>query len=577
MQRCTPTIIALAATLVLGCGGGEDDSRGRDGGMTASDGASAGDAAAPPGDGAVEPAVEAVMPPLYRLRVLAGEEGPTIEEITYVGPRDGSHRPLVPLMGQHLLVARAGGAVVDVVPVLLPESYVGEAFGEDFAVSAGTETAAVGGSTVTYVDASVELESIELVAQDGTIIETVAAADLPPTTAVTRTPFPEAPWVELIGGRDFTRLPSGMVDGAILDVADGSAELAILGEALALLPPRLASAVTAVGIAPLDGLNGIAYGGLIILDDELFAGERPHIHAAVYLSHEAAHAFHNASKSLDGATYPEWRAAWDAGYVSQLEELHREFGFERDVGSFWQNVQRSAVTVGLSVPYQGDAYPMLTDYLMNGFVSDYASKNGAEDLAETVQQANLPSTTRMSPALSVGACAQYAAGDEIPKRAALVYVKYMLVHQLGLVSETDRDWCLEGAVPATSDGIHFEGNTFDRELSAGYTSEEATHFVIVGKDGSDRGLAVELTTRERRPTGFYALDDTWWHSWDGDNSAVLAADAAGDARTAARGLVVITYASSDDRVEGMMMDLAFQNAFGTVTSEWDYVPFRISF
>lgn len=49
-----------------------------------------------------------------------------------------------------------------------------------------------------------------------------------------------------------------------------------------------------------------------------------------------------------------------------------------------------------------------------------------------------------------------------------------------------------------------------------------------------------------------------------------------EARTASSGVVVVTHASSDDRVDGFVFDLHLRSALGAASS-FDFVPFRIPF
>ena len=553
---------------LFACGG--DDGPGSDGGAATDVGVD------PDGGGSV---AEPTMPPLYRMRVTRSGSAFTLEAVEYLPSMNGAHRPLVAVGGEHLLVARSGTVVVDVVPVQVPTSYVAEGFDEDFTATGGEEIATTDGFTDVFVDASEAFDTVELVAEDGTVVASLDAMDLTSPgggDAQISQPFPAAPWVELLGSRDFTRLPSGMVAGAVVDLPPLSDAQRYLAEALELMTPRLRSSVTAVGIAPLNpGVVGIAYGGVLILSDTLLDRDRPHIHVAKVFAHEAAHTFTAASAFVDFTRYPEWRAPWPNELISSLEETHREFGFERDVRTFWATLHETAVQADKAVPYLGADWSGFSEYLENGFVNDYAGSSVSEDIANTVEVASLPSSTRMSPTLSSDVCNAFVAGEELDSRYVLLYIKLRLVEQLGLVHPADLEFCLKSIVPTEEPGLRVEGNPFDRELNAGYTSAEATEFVIVAQDADERGIAIELTTRQRRPLGLYALDNTWWGSWDPGNSLVLASSVASQARTAARGLVVITYADSDERVDGLIFDLALQNAFGTVTSYWDYIPFRI--
>lgn len=514
------------------------------------------------------------MPPLYILDLTRAQDGTvSVKQVDYISGLADTYRPIGSLSGDYLALGFTGDVLVDAVPVHFPENYLAESFDENLEYLDSSSGSLDNVFTRVSVDATQALDRIDIVDRSMNTVASVdnlpAAVDL---TGRSTRPFSNYPWIDLMDESDLEQWQNQQND-VFSVVGLNTSELAQVEQVLDLMPRRLVSAIDSLGFGTLS-TSGLTMGGYVLIDQKLLnlrPGYLFHI-----LAHEAGHAYHNASADVGGETnYPEWLGSWPAQTRQQIALTHKQFGFDRDLLTFWAKLQSEAVSSGTASAYTNDRSASLPDAHRQGFVTAYAGSNIYDDIADTVAIANMNLTRSLSPELSSIACTYYQGTPELSREDALAYLKIRVVEALGLAESAEVDWCLGDASPTLVPGIQLgDALLFDRELKAGYTSAAKTGFNVIGQDAAGRGLAIELTTDGKPPLGVYPLDTTWWGSWDGSNTLVIASPVDIEARTGWSGTVVITYAKSGDRVDGFVLDLALASALGPA-SEFPYVPFRI--
>ena len=559
-HRLTVSALAVVCHLAAGCGGGSDNAT-----------------AANDDDVIPVSQIEApvpTMPPLYALTLSRADGGALLLELDGVWPSaQGVVRPLSRMTGEYIALAYAGDTIVDAVPVSLsvPTPH-------DFA-SDGTLESLVLDSVQIQIDATDSPTRIDIV--DSSLSVLASVDSLPTVTRATHSRiagdalFPQYPWIDVLSADDTSPVhDAGAPNGVITLQPD---ELQLVGSMLDRMPARLVGAIDTLAFSDIEA-PGLAWGGHVIIDTDSLRNPRP---GRLYwvLVHEAGHAYHNASGLVGGRDFGSWSVDWPNSILMAVRETHRKLGIDRDVLSFWSELHESAVDANLATQYQGEGATAIDSPYYSGFVTGYASSILPEDFADTVAIANFKTVKEFSPGLTAQTCTHFqtkgAAKSEITQFDALAYAKVRLVESMDLADEDSVNDCLGDAAPTYEDGI-FLGDAihFDRGFKAGYTGADRQQFNIIGQDVENRGMAIELATEGQHPIGVYPLDTTWWGSWDGDNTLVIASPSALEARTAWSGVVVISYASSSERVDGFVFDLRLANAFGPI-SRFDFVPFRI--
>ncbi|MEE9321980.1 MAG: hypothetical protein V3U76_16155 [Granulosicoccus sp.] len=495
-----------------------------------------------------------------------------VDDVSYLHEQEGVYRPLARKTGEFVALAYSGGDIVDAVPI-------------SFMVKNAEEQIELGLPELSAVDiinvqlnATGAIDRIDVV--DNQMIVKASLVDFP-TENRSRARFGQRlltryPWIDILGAQDRNSLIDAAAPSGLMTL--NSDELSSLEALLDKMPRRLVSAIDTFGVGSLSA-PGLANAGHVFIDTAMFGNsERGRLYWV--LVHEAAHAYHNLSGYGSGAEFSEWASEWPAHVVAAVRQTHSQFGFERDVLTFWQRLHEAAVDENLAPAYTNSDTPLsLTDPYREGFVTEYSSKNLTEDFADTVAIANFEQVQKLSPQLSANTCSSYQlnglANIPINQFTALAYAKLRLVQAMGLAEIESVDWCVGNVTPIYEDGIKLgEAIHFDRELNAGYTGSDKAQFNIVGQDAENRGLAIELQTDGRHPVGIYTLDLTWWGSWDGSNTLVIASPDDFEARSASSGVVVITLADSTDKVEGFVLNLHLFSALGPASS-FSFVPFRI--
>ena len=570
MQYRFPIVLMMLATLLGACGGGSSGSD--------NSGDNAGDT---DGDQNETPSIPVaddapVMPPLFAITLSQGsDDGLSVDEVNYIAGKADTYRPAAARTGELVAIAYSGESVIEAVPVSFPSSYVSEQFVGNTMEMALVESGTLESATARiFIDATTEPDRIDIVDASQSVLASIT--DFPSgadSAALRKQPFSDYPWIDLLDETDTHPIITELSASGLWTLSDEN--IAKLKNALDAMPRRLVSAIDTLGVALLSR-PGITYGGHVFLDLDALDFEPGRL--LLLLTHEAGHAYHNVSASVAGSSFAEWEAQWPASIISAVRDTHDNLGLDKDVLAFWASLQQSAVNAGISSNYRGADAPALSGTsMLNGFVTDYASERLTDDFADTVVIANFRAIQQLAPAFSSETCSSYQLGLDLGRLRSLAYIKLRLVQQMGLAEDEDVEWCLGDSAPTQTPGIQLgDALFFGQELNAGYTGQDRQQFNVVGQDAEGRGLAIELATEGQAPVGVYPLDLTWWGAWDGSNTLVIASPVDIEARSASSGVVVITHASSEDRVDGFVFDLHLRSALGPASS-FDFVPFRIPF
>lgn len=515
-----------------------------------------------------------IMPPLYALTLSRADDTSLSLTVDAVWRSiTGAVRPLSSMTGDYLVLAYDGDTIVDAVPVgftvATPHDFDGAGAGETLQLD----------EVQVQIDASTPLTRIDVIDQTASVlasVDTLPAVDTTPDRrSVGSALFSNYPWIDVLSAGDTSPVHDVGAPNGVMSLSDE--ELELIESLLDRMPPRLVSAIDTLAFSDI-GSAGHAWGGHVIIDtDTLDNPERGRLYWT--LVHEAGHAYHNASGYVGGRDFGSWSVQWPPAALAAIRETHRKLGIDRDVLALWADLHASAVDANLAEDYRGERAPPVASPYYSGFVSGYGSSALQEDFADAVALANFLVVKELSPMLSAVTCTHFqvkgAARSPISEFDALAYAKLRLVEAMELAEPASIDDCLGDAAPTYDEGIFLgEALHFDRAFNAGYTGADRAQFNITAQDAEGRGLAMELATEGTHPIGVYPLDVTWWGAWEGNNSLVLASPTATEARTGWSGTVVISYASSGDRVDGFVLDLRLANAFGPV-SQFDFVPFRI--
>lgn len=546
-----------------------------------------------------DPSGPPVMPPLLSVELSRDVNGSIfIDTIERVPSVVGAHRPWSAIEGDLAAVAYQGDQVVDAALVSFTSEF-STMHGDDEEDQSGSRQPVAAtqidlSSVVVHIDASEMVDRVDIV--DTALNVLASTSNIPaqaePNSRIRTGIFPNQPWIRLL--EPSYQLPDG-ISSENLKAATFE-DIEVLRRALDTMPIRLQQSVHTVGfLTRPDKLEpGYTTGGTVFLRPST-----PYKMTGTFV-HEAGHAYAKLSQKLSGSLDIDTGSfqgydAWPVSIRTTLQTAHDEMGFGlfENVVTYWAELHARAEKQGLAKPY-GTALLNLDAY-RNGFVTSRARDKLEEDFADTIRVANIQTmSTAGNGSDTAGdykadACRAYNNLTKLEKETALAYVKLQLVRVLGLAEPDSVDWCVGDVAPTTTPGVDFPTGissrpetpardyTFNQSMSAGYTDEDREEFIIVAQDSANRGIGIELNTDGGRPEGAFVLDGSWWGNFYPDNDlyiAPLAAGIEGQARTTERGIVVITYASSGDRVDGFVFDLVLLDALGG-TYQYDFVPFRI--
>lgn len=292
-------------------------------------------------------------------------------------------------------------------------------------------------------------------------------------------------------------------------LAPGPTQRAVIHGALGLMTPLLCHGVAriVVGDVPSQpGLGGqvkqLASGDLLLInvaagytEAELAASAERRLRMMQTVIHETAHGA-EALLNASGSPRQDFTGEWTPPSRPLAEETIENVRLEKGLIDEWQLVHRSFERQEWARAYAQNSGPEGSperkaavqaardrsgvEAVKGGFMSRYAAKNYAEDIADTVvwtylgdryRAAGIPSGRGQTEDY---ACQRMRAhgGDGVPSEFAAVYTKLHFLKDLGLVKPGDVDDCTGSVgLPNDAPGFHFwQGGDYQRTFGRGVTA-----------------------------------------------------------------------------------------------------------
>jgi len=538
-----------------------------------------------------------VMPPLLELEISRDQNGNiNIDNVESIPSVIGAYRPWSTLEGNLAAVAYQNDRVVDATLI---------SFTAELSVAINESSEVVNASSIqdgaeielsnviVHIDATQAIDRIDVVNPQGVVL---ASHDNTLTSNLRNVmnrnkPFSNQPWIRLLSLSDTKNLPAYLANESIDFMS--TQEIATIQKALNDMPLRLKQSISSIGILEEPGVDffGYAFDATIYLKREQTS---PLYRMTGTLTHEAGHTYGELSVEL--ANFISDVSQWPEPIRIALVKTHEDLGLDAfdSVIDLWAELHENAVENDLASEYGTPGVTDLNAY-EKGFTTGYSSETVKEDFADTVRVANIyamsDSTALIRGDAKAHICREFQSAAILEKEMALAYIKLQLVVAMELADPTSVSDCVGQMAPTTTPGIDFPVGTstrqdtpaldytFNKEMNAGYTSESRDKFIIVAQDSSDHGIGIEIDTDGGVPEGVHSLEDTWWN-WKNlyyENALYVAPFGEreeGHARTAAQGVVVITFAQSGARVDGFIMNLVLKDSLGG-SYTYKFVPFRI--
>lgn len=446
---------------------------------------------------------------LWRVQVTRDAGGAIrIGRVDRVDVVAGQGVPVGPVYGEHALVARdAGGHVVDGQVIRFPGSMRIESLDP-----AGFEIVDLAGEsvdTMAYLPVTEAVVELAVQDRDGNVIDRVDVdagrqsawldrlsrfIGISPAWALTR-PFqglpPHCSHIIVLQGEDDRTLAAGSQWESTARLGwPGPYQLAATQAALARLTPLLCQSIGRIAFAyvpdigsVLAAVNSVGAGDTLMInistllsEEELETKLSRRLMLQATIAHEAGHAAETLltveSSGNDKLLAKNYTGAW--GFPARtlanktIDNVRLEAGMEAE----WRRMHESFMDVGWARDYKqfpderGDPPAWNPADIANaGFISQYASTNWAEDIADTVAWAYFSKTVGDAyEANGVGqlrgdfGCIEMNAYHEknLPSRLAALYTKLQFLKDLGLVTEQGVKECTGDylGVPRDSPGFH---------------------------------------------------------------------------------------------------------------------------
>ena len=547
-----------AAAIAQGCHGGAADSDPGTAGEQDGGGEDAGGTTDPDApDGAVHA--------YWRVDVVGTAAGATIHAVHSFS----STMVVVPAAAaDFMVVARSGGDAVQVQPVRFPTEILEEYDDDRNATTLVAERA----HEVVYLERAADVDSIELVGPDGTVLdERAPPAELQDDGTTGDDGFralklpSRYEHIVVLSPEQRDWLPPQLSDRIADIVPLSDAGMQALIDGFDLAAPAVVSAVRTVAVvdyldpesAPIASTWGSSF---VINADWIDADTLPGT-----IVHESAHNYHFL---LDTADTPEPYDRWPAALRDHAMALAERFAFSRGLPQIWYQMHDSAARYGLAASYLGSEWPGASnaDAVDGGFASAYGRRHWGEDIAEYVETVQAPQYGR-------GACPRFDGGTQVSEDNAITFVKLTLLHGVGAIETSNFEQCVGNAAIDDTPGIYLGDGilTLNRNMDAGYTEYEGVSwFAMVAEDGEGYGVAVRVHAPNGDDAlGMHRLDTiALGRSWTELAGVFVDHENPIYARGSGEGLVVITEASTE-RTRGVVLGLTLLNAFG---EETDYLP-----
>jgi len=540
----------------------------------------------------------------------------------------GDGVPLGPAYGEHALVALdSEGEVVNGQVIRFPDSMRLEGLDP-----AGFEIVDLAGKAVdtqAYLPVSPEIIALAVQDREGNVIDRVEVTagresawldklsrliGISPAWALTR-PFqglpPYCSHVIVLQGEEDRALAAGSQWESTARLGwPGPYQLAATQAALARLTPLLCQSIGRIAFAyvpdignTLAAVNSFGAGDTLMInistmlsEEELETKLSRRLMLQATIAHEAGHAAETLltveSSGNDNLIAANYSGAW--GFPARtlanktIDNVRLEAGMEAE----WRRMHDSFVSVGWARGYnefpaeRGDPPAWNpADIASAGFITQYASTNWAEDIADTVAHAYYSKIVGDAyEANGVGnlrgdfGCVEMNAYHEknLPSKFAALYAKLFFLKDLGLVTEQGVRECIGAdlGVPRDAPGFHVwqdgvKKRSFLNQLAAHIGTKEngAPVFEMVGSGEAGFGdqtfparlkLRLDLGNRFQNfdkvswPRGVYVLGLT------GDNNFTIRLDGAPAGNFDAMDGFVLVAEASSQRIAG---SIALQRVF----------------
>jgi hypothetical protein len=346
-----------------------------------------------------------------------------------------------------------------------------------------------------------------------------------------------------------------------------------LEAALGRVPPTLVDAIRTIGIAKFSSAAddvGISFGSTMILRD-LIDTDRNQLAETVV--HESAHIFQFL---VDGDLRTALWApnAWPDEVRTAAANTIERFALQAGITHLWENLHESGVQHGIAGEYLGRPVEISNDDAsLLGFASGYGSVDASEDMAEYVARLVVSENGGPSPI-----CSRVRnAPNPFPPALLVPFAKVKVLGNLGLITLDQSVNCIGDPVIQGAVGIHLGDSVhFTDNLKAGWLDQDGGHFLAARGDALPYRVLLRVGAPDGQALGLHRLDDIGLYNIGAANNAVYVSndDDVVKSRTSASGLVLVTSANSV-KVEGAVLFLTLQNAFGTVTDDFRVSTFLI--
>jgi len=529
---------------------------------------------------------------------LAEEAGAlSVRTVEPISIADDAVPPSPMVDGEYVVVTYAGEEIVEASFVSFPRQVVIEP-GAESAAAATTVTLGdrMLGATV-YLTDDASIDSLVILDATGAQVLALEGSEIPHgepdgrighsthalSSGLAGTPYAH---IKVLEAGDRWYLPISFQADTWEIFTPTAEQIAILRDGFDRTPADVRGAVATVAFVDPTALSewvngewaGIAIGNSFLLNA---ATDSNWLRGTVV--HESAHNYTYLMASQSGTLgLPSTR--WDADVIAKADERLRRFGVRASLRGgmvdAWRELQSSAVGLGLAVDYQGSAWKdfPVDAVANNGFASTYGSSEAYEDIAEQVRTLQAPEFAERPHPL----CERLRAGSEMQAAMALGYAKLVFLHALGFISDGAMDSCAAGFLPTGADGIHLynsdnqAGVHFTEEPKAGYFDDNGTQMLGMIASAGAYGALVQVNPDGGNGLGLHRLDTIGL--WNVDESGLDAFYLSNSenyalARTSRSGLAIFTQVSAE-KVEGLILYLNLNNAFGDITDTFSWGTFR---
>ncbi len=561
---------------------------------------------------------------LWRVHIIRSASGDIrIGQVDFVDVVAGDGVPVGPAYGEHALVGLdKDGSTVDGQVIHFPDSLRLEGV-----EPAGFELIDLSGDevdTLAYLRISPTIVSLSVQDREGVVMD---SADVPvrdsstmhdgfsrflgisPAWALTR-PFqglpPHCSHIIVLQGEEDRHLAVGSQwEGTARLGWPGPYQLAATQAALARMTPLLCQSIARIAFAYvpdvgnlLAAVKSVGAGDLLMINISTLLSEAElekmlsrRLMLQATIAHEAGHAAETLltveSSGNDKLLQDNYSGAW--GFPARtltnktIENVRLEVGMEAE----WQRIQASFVNVDWAKDYnqfpseQGDPPAWSPSDVANaGFISQYASTNWAEDIADTVAHAYYSRIVGEAYEQNgVGhlredyGCIEMNAYHEknLPSQFAALYTKLQFLKDLGLIHPQGVKECTgeDLGVPKDEPGFHIwqEGNkkrSFQNQLAAHIGTKDSGVPVFemegTGQAGfGDKMYPAKVKLRLDLGNRFQSFDKVSWPrgvyelGLTGDNNFTIRLDGAKAGNFDAMDGFVLVAESSAKRIAGSIV------------------------